>query len=79
MSSQTSQSDQERLAALEVSVAALTTRVDGDFVEIKRDVRELRDTLAGRPTWSVCMIIAGLGATTTGLGATLLTILVNNA
>lgn len=66
-------SEAERLGVLE-------TRMDGlvqDVHEIKDDVRGLRSELAGRPTWSVLMIIAGLGSLSTALGTTLLMLLVN--
>lgn len=70
---------EERIAQLETTVAAIKDHLDTAFEDIKRDIRELRDKYAARPSWAVCSIIAALGSTCTALGATLLTLLVTNA
>lgn len=67
---------EERVATLETNVATIKEHLENSFDEIKRDIRELRDKYAARPSWAVCTIIAGLGSLATALGATLLTLLV---
>jgi hypothetical protein len=57
-------------------VAGLKSELNTDVAEIRRDVKDLRDKLAARPSWAVCTIIAGLSFSTAALGSTLLTLLV---
>lgn len=58
---------EERVGVLEANQA--DTRKD--IHEIQRDVRALRDQLAGRPTWAVCTIITLLTGAVTALTALL--------
>jgi hypothetical protein len=76
-------SNDERLVAVEAAigvlnrdVAAIKVEINTDFAEIKQDIRELRDTYSRRPSWSVLSVISFLGALSSALGATLLTMLV---
>lgn len=72
----------ERITALEVNqdgVAAEFHRIDERLSSLDHKVDRLSDKLAARPSWAVCLIIAGLGSLSTALGATLLTLLVQSA
>jgi hypothetical protein len=82
----TAASSDERLVAVEAAigvlnrdVAAIKVEINTDFAEIKTDIRELRDTYSRRPSWAVLLVISFLGALSSALGATLLTLLVNHA
>lgn len=59
---------EERIGVLEAG----QTDLRSDMGEIKRDIRDMRSDLAGRPTWAVLMVIAGLGSLCTALGTALL-------
>jgi hypothetical protein len=76
-------SNDERLVAVESAidtlnrdVAAIKTEINTDFAEIKKDIREVRDMYSRRPSWAVLSVISFLGAMSSALGATLLTLLV---
>ena len=58
---------EERLGVLEAGLA----EVRRDIHDIKTDTRELRDTLAGRPSWMVATVITLLFGTCTTLAALL--------
>jgi hypothetical protein len=82
----TDPSIEARVGVLESTVATvsrdvgdLKSELNTDVAEIRKDLKELRDLLAGRPTWSVLTVISGLGAVASALGATLLTLLVKVA
>lgn len=60
---------EERIGVLEAGQSELRA----DVHEIKRDIRDMRTELAGRPTWFVLIVIAGLGALSSALGTALLT------
>ena len=67
------------VATVSRDVGDLKSELNTDVAEIRKDRKELRDLLAGRPTWSVLTVISGLGAVASALGATLLTLLVKVA
>jgi hypothetical protein len=55
--------DGERIVALEGRM----TGVEDDVRAIKHDVREMRDQLAGRPSWAVVTYITLMTSATVGL------------
>jgi hypothetical protein len=67
------------VATVSRDVGDLKSELNTDVAEIRKDLKELRDLLAGRPTWSVLTVISGLGAVASAFGATLLTMLVKVA
>lgn len=73
------QSIEARVGVLEAAVMAVQHDLNNDVAEIKRDLKDMRDALAGRPSWAVVMFIAGSWSVTSALGATLLTLLIKHA
>lgn len=59
----------ERLATAEAAIGELREDVRG----IKHDIREMRNDLAGRPSWAVSVIITILSSTVCGLAVALVT------
>ncbi len=59
----------ERIVALEGRMAG----VEDDVKTIKHDVREVRDQLAGRPSWAVVTYITMTTSATVGMAVALLT------
>lgn len=70
---------EERVAVIETTVAGIRHEMNTDVADIKADIKDLRESLSNRPSWAVATILAGLGATTSALGATLLTLLVQQS
>jgi len=54
---------EERVGVLEAG----QIDIRGDVKSIQHDIREIHNTLAGRPSWAVATIIAVLSSTCCGL------------
>lgn len=67
-------SEGERIATLETQMTAVTGSLDGIHRELSAMHGEMRNALAGRPTWAVSCIITILTACCTGLGAALVAV-----